>query len=46
MGAPTWSTPQRGSNSHFTAAPGQVLVGRSHYGDENGRTSYEYAKVS
>lgn len=33
------------SNSSFSAPAGQVLVGRMHSGDENGKTTYKYAPL-
>lgn len=33
------------SNSLFEAPPGTVMTGRSHVGDENGATYYEYATL-
>ncbi|WHM40849.1 hypothetical protein [Streptomyces sp. BPTC-684] len=41
-----WTGGQTESSSYSRASDGEVMVGRSHYGDEKGQTTYEYAKVS
>lgn len=42
---PQW-TPAVSESYHFSeAGPGQVMTGRSHYGDENGATQYRYSTV-
>ncbi|GAA2669000.1 hypothetical protein LV78_004150 [Actinosynnema pretiosum] len=46
VSAPTWSGNQKESNSLFSAATDQVLVGRQHSGDENGQTRYATAQLS
>ncbi|MFC5828793.1 hypothetical protein [Nonomuraea insulae] len=46
VSGPSWSEPQRESNSFFTAQGNQVLVGRAHSGDENGPTRYATASMS
>ncbi|WP_217370373.1 hypothetical protein [Nonomuraea antri] len=46
VGAPSWSSSQRESNSFFAAPGDHVLVGRSHSGDENGSTRYATATMS
>ncbi|WP_329181645.1 hypothetical protein [Streptomyces sp. NBC_01477] len=37
--------PYRESSSSSTAAAGELMVGRSHSGDENGNTYYQYAAL-
>ncbi|MFJ3231151.1 hypothetical protein [Streptomyces sp. NPDC086787] len=41
-----WTPAQRESSSYSHAGTYEVMVGRSHYGDENGPTRYQYAAVS
>ncbi len=35
-----WSYAQKESSSYFVASGDQALIGRAHYGDENGMTQY------
>ncbi len=37
--------PYTESNSSSTAGAGEIMVGRAHYGDENGNTYYQYATL-
>ncbi|WP_344972982.1 hypothetical protein, partial [Streptosporangium fragile] len=41
-----WTGYVRESNHISIAGANEVMTGRSHYGDENGRTDYEYATVT
>lgn len=41
-----WSGDYKESSHNWQAGHNQVMVGRSHSGDENGRTQYKYATVS
>ncbi|PKV90068.1 hypothetical protein [Streptomyces sp. TLI_146] len=41
-----WTPGQRESSSYSKAGPQEVMVGRQHSGDENGQTSYQYAKIA
>ena len=41
-----WTASQKESSSHSKAGPEEVMVGRQHNGDENGQTSYQYARVT
>ncbi|QTZ93489.1 hypothetical protein [Streptomyces auratus] len=41
-----WTPSQRESSSYSKAGPGEVMTGRQHIGDENGQTSYQYARVT
>ncbi|MFF8618895.1 hypothetical protein [Streptomyces sp. NPDC015350] len=41
-----WTEGMRESTSYSKAGPGEIMVGRQHRGDENGTTSYQYAKVT
>ncbi len=40
-----WSGLMKESNHYGKAPEGQVITGRSHSGDENGYTRYQYSKV-
>ncbi|GAA2916178.1 hypothetical protein GCM10010517_81920 [Streptosporangium fragile] len=42
----TWTSAYKESNHSSGAGVGQVMTGRSHRGDENGITKYEYATVT
>ncbi|MER7207956.1 hypothetical protein [Streptosporangium sp. NPDC000239] len=42
----TWSGEYKESNHNAQAGYNQVIVGRSHSGDENGKTRYLYATVT
>lgn len=47
VGIPKWSTQIKESSGHEFQAPyNQVIVGRRHYGDENGYTQYATATVT
>lgn len=35
-----WSFPQKESSSYFVTSGDQVIIGRAHYDDENGKTQY------
>ncbi|MEU6429747.1 hypothetical protein ABZ860_27970 [Microbispora sp. NPDC046973] len=40
------TTGQYTESSHkWQAKPGAVMTGRTHYGDENGKTTYRFATV-
>ncbi|WOX19905.1 hypothetical protein [Streptomyces solicathayae] len=41
-----WTPGQRESNSYSNAGPSEAMVGRQHYGDENGQTNYQYATIA
>lgn len=41
-----WAPGQRESDSHSKAGENEIMVGRSHFGDENGQTQYQYASIS
>ncbi|MDR8413294.1 hypothetical protein MTP10_31750 [Nonomuraea sp. 3-1Str] len=43
---PLWTGEYKESSHIWQASAGKVMVGRSHSGDENGRTKYQYATVS
>ncbi|MEU7913806.1 hypothetical protein [Microbispora bryophytorum] len=36
----------RESDSYFWCPEDEVMIGRAHSGDENGRTAYQYARVT
>ncbi|MEU4445225.1 hypothetical protein AB0K14_23400 [Actinosynnema sp. NPDC050801] len=40
-----WTDSTMESNSYSKAAEYEVMVGRTHVGDENGGTRYQYARV-
>ncbi|MER7130202.1 hypothetical protein [Streptosporangium saharense] len=42
----SWSGEYKESNHNVQAGYNRVLVGRSHSGDENGKTRYQYATVT
>lgn len=41
-----WSPPQKESSSYSKAGDLEIMTGRQHSGDENGPTSYQYARVT
>lgn len=44
----TWTTPtsvQESNSSNFNCPANNVMVGREHYGDENGTTTYHCARI-
>ncbi|WP_237101868.1 hypothetical protein [Nonomuraea sp. MG754425] len=41
-----WSPGQKESSSYSKAGDYEVMTGRQHSGDENGQTSYQYARIS
>ncbi|WP_271221429.1 hypothetical protein [Streptosporangium carneum] len=41
-----WTGTYKESHHYWEAAPGQVMTGRSHSGDENGNTTYRYSTVT
>ncbi|MFF3955509.1 hypothetical protein ACFYY1_20075 [Streptomyces sp. NPDC001890] len=41
-----WTPGQRESNSYSKAGEYEVMVGRQHSGDDNGQTSYQYARIA
>ncbi|MGW2995643.1 hypothetical protein ACWDA9_29170 [Streptomyces sp. NPDC001193] len=45
VGEVEWSEYQPENRSDFTASSSKVLVGRHHYGDENGPTRYAFASL-
>lgn len=40
-----WTGDMKESDHGSIAGPNEVMTGRDHYGDENGRTRYQYATV-
>ncbi|WP_344925343.1 hypothetical protein, partial [Streptosporangium carneum] len=44
--SPGWSGGLKESRHSWDAGSGQVMTGRSHSGDENGTTKYQYATVT
>ncbi|MGV9383407.1 hypothetical protein ACWDRB_46860 [Nonomuraea sp. NPDC003707] len=41
-----WTPGQRESSSYSKAGEYEVMTGRQHSGDENGQTSYQYARIA
>ncbi|GLX93051.1 hypothetical protein [Herbidospora sp. NBRC 101105] len=41
-----WTADMKESKHVSLSPTGEIMTGRYHYGDENGRTAYEYAKVA